>query len=97
MFTSAIKKLRMEDRGVVLTATPNGQSKKEKKMVNYFDVCVSAARMLNKPQATKKELVRVVRNMFSYVGKQLDESAFNVAFTEFAQAKGARYFKPIYS
>ena len=59
---------------------------------NYYDVCVNAARMINKPKATRTEIEKIARKMFEYTGKNLDKLAFDVAFAEFRKASGGRIF-----
>lgn len=66
-------------------------------MINYYDICVSAARMINKPRAAKKEIKPLVKRMFGYTGKQFEEQKFDAAFTEFNKAKVAKAFRPIYA
>ncbi len=65
-------------------------------MINYYEVCVNVARMINNPKATKNEIQTLAKRMFNYVGKQFEESAFNAAFYQFRRANGTKMFQPIY-
>ncbi len=65
--------------------------------INYYEVCVNTARMIDNPKATKKELERVARQMFSYTKVQFEENEFDIAFTQFNKANGAKMFRPIYA
>ena len=56
-------------------------------MINYFDICVHSARMLNNPRAHKMEIEKVARSAFQKVGREFDFSQFSKAFSEFRKAE----------
>lgn len=62
---------------------------------NYYDVCVNAARMINKPKASRKELLTICQRMFSYTGRQFEKQLFDAAFYQFRRAVGGKLFQPI--
>ena len=65
-------------------------------MINYYDVCVNTARMINNPRASKVEIEKYAKRMFGYVGKTFDESAFGKAFTEFKKSD-RKIYRSIYA
>ena len=65
--------------------------------MDYYKVVVEAARMIGKVDASKKELEKVLVNIFSYLGKELDKSSFSEAYTRFRNASGGKMFKAIYA
>ncbi len=65
-------------------------------MINYYDVTVNTARIIGNPRATKSEIERVAKRMFSYTGKVFDESAFGKAYTEFRKSD-RKIYRAIYA
>lgn len=71
---------------------------KENKMnqINYYDVIVNTARMLDKHRPTKPEVETLAKRMFKYTGKLFDDASFNKAFTEFRKAD-RKVYRAIYA
>jgi len=69
------------------------------KKINYYEVCVNTARMLNNPRATKEQLEKYSTRFFEYAGKskEFNQVAFSAAYREFRKANGAKMFRPIYA
>ena len=65
-------------------------------MINYYDVCVNTARMINNPRAPKTEIEKYAKRMFGYTGKVFDENAFGMAFTEFKKSD-RKIYRSIYA
>ncbi|MFH1547126.1 MAG: hypothetical protein ABIC57_01415 [bacterium] len=64
--------------------------------INYFDVVVNTARMLDKCRPTKPEVEKLAKRMFGYTGKTFDEGSFSKAFTEFRKAD-RKVYRAIYA
>ena len=64
--------------------------------INYYDVIVNTARMLDKCRATKPEVEKYAKRMFRYAGKAFDEASFSKAFTEFRKAD-RKVYRAIYA
>ncbi len=65
-------------------------------MINYYDVVVNTARMIDKCRPTKLEVKKYAKRMFGYAGKTFDNSSFDKAFTEFRKAD-RKVYRSIYA
>ncbi len=65
--------------------------------MDYYKVVIEAARMIGKVNASKKELKKVLLNIFGYLGKEFNENSFSEAFTRFRNASGAKVFNGIFA
>ena len=66
-------------------------------MINYFDVCVHSARVLNNPRARKPEIEKVARSAFHKVGREFNFEQFSKAFTEFTKAETRSFRTALYA
>jgi hypothetical protein len=58
--------------------------------MNYYEMIVNVARMLNKPRVTKKELVATLSKITAALGKTLDMKKLGAAYREFTAASAPR-------
>jgi len=65
-------------------------------MIDYYEVTVNTARMIGNPRATKTEIEKVAKRMFSYTGKTFDEKTFGKAYTEFKKSD-RKIYRAIYA
>jgi hypothetical protein len=65
--------------------------------MRYYDLVVAAARMIEKVNASRKEIYLVANRVCSALGKPIDIKQFNQAFKEWNQASGSKCYRPVYS
>ena len=65
--------------------------------MNYYDMVVAAARMVEKVNATRKEVFAIANRVCKAMGKPIEEKKFNQAYSEWAKASGSRNYRPVYA